>query len=83
MPNKTVQVTQRDIREFARIIRGMDTERQNMREDRQSEGTPRLIRGVSESAVASDSVVSVTEISNPTMIWDDANRGWGYSEWSE
>lgn len=83
MPNREVTLTQRDVREFARLIRGMDRDRQEMKEDRQSEGTPRLIRGVDESAVASDSVVSVTEISDPTMIWDDADRGWGYSEWTE
>lgn len=83
MPNKTITVTQRDIRETMRMIAGIDQEVQTLKEERQSEGTPRIIRDISESAVASDSVVSVTEITNPTMIWDDADRGWGYSEWSE
>lgn len=83
MPNQNVTITERDIREFARIIRGMDREQQNMKENRQSEGTPRLVRGVSDAAVASDAVAAVTEISNPTMIWDDPDRGWGYSEWTK
>lgn len=83
MPDRTITVTQRDIRETMRMIAGIDEDVQNLKEERQSEGTPRIIRDISESAVASDSVVSVTEIANPTMIWDDPDRGWGYSEWKE
>lgn len=83
MPNETITVTKRDIRETARILRGLDQEIQNLKEERQSEGTPRLIRSVSESAVAADSVVSTTEIANTTMIWDDPDRGWDYSTWTE
>lgn len=83
MPDKTITVTQRDIRETMRMIAGMDRELQDLKEQRQSEGTPRIIRDVSESAVASDSVVATTEITNTTMIWDDADRGWDVSTWTE
>lgn len=82
MPNETITVTKRDIRETARILRGLDDEIQNLKEKRQSEGTPRLIRAVSESAEASDSVVSVSERNDTTMVWDGTD-GWDYSEWIE
>lgn len=81
MTDEHVPLTQKDIREFVRILRDFDRDIQNMKEKRQSEGTPRLIRTANENAVASDTVVSVTSVADPAMVWDDPNRGWEYSEW--
>lgn len=83
MPNRTVPLTEKDIREFARIIRGHDREIQNLKEERQSEGTVRIFRSASDSAVASDTVTTVTTQTETTMIWDDPNHGWDYSEFTE
>lgn len=83
MPNRTVTLTEKDIREFARLLRSFDRDLQSLKEERQSEGTVRLFRRARDSAIASDSVATVTMIDTTTMLWDDPERGWDYSEFLE
>lgn len=83
MVRNEVTVTQKDIREFARILRGIDNDVQDLKESRGSDTTIVLFRSTEDTAVASDTVVVATEILNPTMIWDDPNRGYEQSEWAE
>lgn len=83
MPRKEVKLTEKDVREMTRILEGVREDVENIKSSRQSDATVRLFQDASDTAVASDSVDSVTEVTNPTMIWDDPNRGWDYSEWRE
>lgn len=83
MVRNEVTVTQKDIREFARILRGIDNDVQDLKESRGSGTTIVLFRSTADTAIASDTVVAATEITNPTMIWDDADRGWAQSEWAD
>ncbi len=83
MPNEIVTVTQRDIRETARIIRGLDHELQDLKEERRQDETPEIIRDISETFGMTDSVVSVTEITSTTGIWDDQTQSWDYYYWAE
>lgn len=75
-----VTVTERDVEEFARIIRGLREEVQHLKEERQSQSTIQLIRSVSETAVASDSI-TVTEDTSPTLVFD--SDSFDYAEFGE
>lgn len=79
---ESITVTERDARELARLVRELKTEVQKSTQEQSDNATAQLIRSITESAIASDAV-STTEITSPGMIWDDANRGWDYSEWNE
>lgn len=83
MTDETITITKRDIRETARILRGLDTEIQDLKEERRSEGTPTIIRDITETYAMDDSVVSVTEITSTTGIWDDQTQSWDYYYWAE
>lgn len=83
MPRKRVTVTQKDIREMARILEGINQDIKDIRSQRRSDATVRLFVNTADTAIASDTVVSVTEVADPTMIWDDPNRGWDFSEWKQ
>lgn len=83
MPRQHVHLTKKDIREFVRQIEGINQDIQNLKAQRRSDATVRLLVSSSDTAIASDTVNSATEITSPTMIWDDPDRGWDFSEFKE
>lgn len=83
MTRRRITVTDKDVREMARILEGINEEIQDLKSQRQSDATVRLFVDTSDTAIASDAITEITEVPDPTMIWDDPNRGWDYSEWTK
>lgn len=83
MVRQNVSVSEKDIREFVRILEGINKDVQDLKESRESDATAILFRGTKDNATASVANLNVSEIANPTMIWDDPDRGWDQSEWAE
>lgn len=81
MTRKEITVTQKDIREFARMLQGMNNEVQDMKESRRSGTTVVIFRSTQDKATADDTVTQAQEITDPIMTWD--TDAWDGAEWAE